>query len=69
MAVLAKSRLLRFPQQLCQVQEKIKKSYSLPQNQKKISALAAKHADKAAYAKAIEALVAEVEAGVSRQLF
>ena len=47
-----------------QVQEKLKKTYSLPQNQKKISNIAAKHPnDKTAYAKAIEPFMAEVEAG------
>ena len=46
-----------------QAQEKLKKAYSLSQNQKKISALAAKHSDdKAAFTKALEPLLAEVEA-------
>lgn len=50
---------------LVQVQEKLKKTFSLPQNQKKVSALVSKHTgDKAAYTKAIEALVAEVEGPV-----
>ena len=45
------------------MQEKLKKAYSLSQNQKKMAALVAKHSDdKAAYAKALEPLLAEVEA-------
>mmetsp|Transcript_46853 Transcript_46853/g.109412 ORF Transcript_46853/g.109412 Transcript_46853/m.109412 type:complete len:1049 (+) Transcript_46853:34-3180(+) len=50
---------------LLQAQEKLKKAYSLSQNQKKISALAAKHSDdKAAFTKALEPLLAEVEGSV-----